>query len=588
MKRDTFRIGVALLPAVVALSLLMSVGCKKKQEEVATTTVTPPAPVRPSKVFLEIDRMLGTPEVPLSVTLGGNEVSLKKIYADAGIDLVVQQDQIDLPRLDKIRLAELHGLMSSANSLMTPPGFTKVHMLVVPEEVERPDLGVMFDFADRDANSLPREGFAVFTTLHERMDNAPAELLLTTAHELAHCFNLHHSDWEGTSYTRDATIESYSLAGTVRWKLSPNSIEHIKTHLITEVWPGQGGLPFGSVARSHLSHHQSDPPESYSVIDADSPAARGLTGPAASRKGLAREIARLREVQADPVRLSLEANQASYVVSDPVVLGVGIHNTGSEDRYVLPLLDPRYQFLNVEIRKPGDTEFRAFRSPVLGDARGVKAVRLKPGDVLHEDIKIFFGTDGWTFKEPGTYEVRADYPAGGSPTEAFDQRERVQSPVMTLQIKSATTSTDSRTVPQVLNYTRGLYLYLEGASHLKGAHATYEKIVREEPNSTVAPAARLALAQAELNPALEPGSRVAPAPDAADVEKARVYLQGLPTETLPARSVVRATEQLSVEMQKRGDAPEAARLRATARQIERQETVKDRQRMRRITTGVQP
>ena len=583
------RTGAAFL-AALTLSAAAGIGCgggKSEKPGAAATEAVPPAEVRTSRVIVEIDRMQGTPEIPASLTVGGREVSLKSIYEGSGVEVVAQQDEANLPRVDRVRLADLHGLMTAFDTVRPPAGVGKVHALVVTADEDDPaTLGIMFDFNDRDLNSLPREGFAVFASPHEALNNSPAELLLTTAHELAHCFNLHHADWEGARFGEDATVEGYSMANTVRWGLSPRSVEHLKQHQAIEVWPGQGGLPFGSVGRGHLSRHQSDPAESYSVVD--DPTARGVAGGGGALKSLARERSAVAAIEADDLRLVLEAPKSTYVVGEPIVLTVGVHNTGSRDRYVLPLLDPRYQFLNVEIRKPGETEFRAFRSAVLADARGVPADRLKPGDTRHEEIKVFFGADGWTFEKPGPYEVRADFPAGGFTSATFDrQGSRVQSPVLALQVQPATATTDRRVRPQVMRYQEGLFLFLDGASHLKSAKASLERVVRDEPNSAVAASARVALAQAELNPAPQRGSTVAAQPDDASVARAQVYLSDLPTETLPASTVVRATEQLSVEVRKR-DVQEADRLRSTARRIEREESAKDRARIRASTTRVQP
>jgi hypothetical protein len=522
--------------------------------------------------------MQGTPALQDTLAGGPADASLKKIYADAGIELDIRHDQTDLPRVDRVRLADLHNLMTSFETVPAPAGFGKVHALVVTEDEEDPrTLGIMFDFNDNDLNSLPREGFAVFASAHRDLANSAAELLLTTAHEMAHCFNLHHADWDGQSFHDHATVESYSMADTVKWALSSASARHLKMHPINEVWPGQGGLPFGTLRTGHLDSHRSDPAESFSVL-AD-PTARGVAGP--PQKALARERgATLRGVEADDLRLVLEAPKSSYLVGEPVVLTVGLHNTGSQDRYVLPLLDPRFQFLNVEFRKKNDPSFRAFRSAVLAEARGVDPARLKTGDTLHEEIKVFFGADGWTFKEPGTYEVRADFPAGASSREALsNQKERVQSPVLELVVQDATTSTDRRATRRILGYEEGLFIYLDGASHLRRAKASLEKVVQEERGSAVAAAARLALAQSELHPVPEPGSRVVPGPN---VEKAQEYLRELPTATLPTESVVRTYQKLSVEVQKRGDTGEARVLRENARRIESEEATRDRLRARRL------
>src|SRR3954471_7275767 len=86
--------------AAVALFVALA-GC-----EAPTPQQDKPAQkVAPRKVLLEIDRMAGTPAIRLEQAIKGKTVSLKAIYAEAGIDLDVREDQIDLPHQDVVSLA---------------------------------------------------------------------------------------------------------------------------------------------------------------------------------------------------------------------------------------------------------------------------------------------------------------------------------------------------------------------------------------------------------------------------------------------------------------------------------------------------
>ena len=73
-----------------------------------------PDPSGRHKVLLEIDQMIGTP--PLT----GID-KLKRIYADAGIDLDVRLDQTDLPRVETVRLGDLHASPAPVGP-RPPPG----------------------------------------------------------------------------------------------------------------------------------------------------------------------------------------------------------------------------------------------------------------------------------------------------------------------------------------------------------------------------------------------------------------------------------------------------------------------------------
>jgi len=191
-----------VLSGLLGIGCAALVGCGGGPE-----TPREPAPQALQRVLIEIDRMSGTRPVETEQTIGGQQVSLAAIYRSAGLELRVVPDRADLPRQDPIRLADLHALMTSSSSVVPQQGEWKVHALVVTEDADDPGtLGIMFDFGDEDTNDVPREAFAVFDSAHSTLPGGPVpELLLTTAHELAHAFNLHHTDWEGTSFTEDST-----------------------------------------------------------------------------------------------------------------------------------------------------------------------------------------------------------------------------------------------------------------------------------------------------------------------------------------------------------------------------------------------
>src|SRR5262249_21493652 len=107
-----------------------------KSARPARASVSPPAAtvatstVARRPVLLEIDQMQGTPPLPTERVINGATVSLKNIYAEAGLDLDVRPDQMDLPRKDTVTLADMHALMLAYRSLPVPEGALRVHVLV--------------------------------------------------------------------------------------------------------------------------------------------------------------------------------------------------------------------------------------------------------------------------------------------------------------------------------------------------------------------------------------------------------------------------------------------------------------------------
>ncbi|MGB5344433.1 MAG: hypothetical protein WBP67_20315 [Thermoanaerobaculia bacterium] len=264
------------------------------------------------------------------------------------------------------------------------------------------------------------------------------------------------------------------------------------------------------------------------------------------------------------------------------MLTAELRNVGTTRVAVSPLLNPDYQFLNVEIRRPDMDRFHRFRPAVLADARGARLRPLAPRESMLTEIRVFFGAEGWTFAEPGSYAVRADFGAGDP-----DGRDRVASNVLELEILEPARTADIRartilTQPDgQLSTQAGLYLLFEGGDHLtQGAGAVRQ--VGEEADAAQAPAARLALAMAALNPPARAGlTQEAPA-----VEQAQEYLSGILDTDLPSATLVRVQSTLARELDSQGQSEAALRIREEtireldSRSLERPEKDQLKRRMR--------
>ncbi len=516
-------------------------------------------------VVLEIDRMAGTQAIQDSQTLNDENVSLADIYEAGGVGLRIVHDQSDLERQDSIRLADLHALMIANRDVVANENEWHVHMLVVTEEADRPDtLGIMFDFGDDDDNDTPREAFAVFESAHETLPGGLVpEVLLTTAHELAHVFNLHHTDWEGQSFQGGATIESYSMTDSVLWRLSRKSVAHLTEHDERLVRPGEGNLPFTLITREHADSHESIPPEAYDVIDGERTAAR--RNPDLKRNAAVRGILPMRAARpstaSSSVELKIEAPKTTYVVGEPVIVSAVLENTGSEDASVIPQLDPEYRLLTIGIQSPNSDEMLPYRAPVIRDARRVGSKLLAPGERYTAEAKLFLSADGWTFEETGDYVVRASYPAGAEISDA-----RIVSKAITISIvpPDSEATTEARRLlmddtGRRLGKEQGLFIYLEGGDHLTHGASKLRELVDTVPTARQATSARFALGNAALNPTYDPTRRARPA---ADLDQAMRYFEGLSdADNLPTQSIERLGNQLTTELEKVDRIDDATKLR---------------------------
>jgi subtilisin family serine protease len=516
------------------------------------------------RVLLEIDRMRGTQAVSTEQTIRGKRVSLAEIYRAAGIELRIVEDQIDIPHADSIRLADLHALLITNRSLTAEEGEWHVYMLVVSEDEDSRDtLGIMFDFGENDANDMPRESFAVFESAHKGMPGGVIrEVLLTTAHELAHVFNLHHTDWDGSSFTRRATVESYSLTDTVLWRLSDASIEHFHSHPSRLVTPGTGNLPFGLITQSHAGRHKLSPRENYSVVPDDT---SNLTRRASidASAAMRTRLAPVNDISTEsPLRLRIGTAKEVYLVGEAVSLAVAVVNTSDTPQEVIPLLSPEYGFLNVLIRGPTQEQFQPFKPPVLRGARMARLSRtLAPNDVMIDDARVFFSSGGWTFATPGDYEIQATFPAD----TAFSS-DIIRSETLLVTIEPPTTEPTKRASRLLFDkgglrfgIEQGLFLYMGGGDHLSYGADRLRQLVHEFPQAAQADPAKIALANEALRPTIDQARGGRPEPR---LDEAQQYLRGLQEmENVPGVSLMRVQQRLVRELEAAGRDAEARSLR---------------------------
>lgn len=207
----------------------------------------------------EFDRMTGT-AFPTQQMINGQAVSLASIYDDAGINVDVQEDETGIQPLisedDCISDAELSALenghrhLSLFPSSLCPFQFCNTYHLygvVVDHHGEFLDVCVPGFILGKMWQGHTRSAFAIYYAMETIQTNGP-EYLRTTAHEVGHAFNLHHSDGDGTSIM----TQSDDLIGDAVFRFSDQSKDHLANHPAQCKYPGAvGGAPFTWVINDH-------------------------------------------------------------------------------------------------------------------------------------------------------------------------------------------------------------------------------------------------------------------------------------------------------------------------------------------------
>ena len=215
-----------------------------------------------SCVALEFDRMSGTTFPPQQM-VNGQVVNLETIYSDAGIPLTVEEDDtsiqpLPIPEDNCISDAELNALennyrhLSPFPSAACPFQFCKTYHLygvVVDHYGEVLDACVPEFILGKMWQGHTRSAFAIFYRMNTIQSDGAA-YLRTTAHEIGHALNLHHSDGDGTSLM----TQSDDLVGEAVYQFSDQSRDHLDNHPAQCKYPGAvGGAPFTWVVDEHAA-----------------------------------------------------------------------------------------------------------------------------------------------------------------------------------------------------------------------------------------------------------------------------------------------------------------------------------------------
>jgi len=393
-----------------------------------------------------------------------------------------------------------------------------------------------------------RTSLALFTsTLQEdlpaslRQSILPAELFRVAAHELTHCFNVHHADYDGDDFFANSTIESYSRSTTVQWTLSKRSLDHFLGHPMREVLPGSQGVTFGTITTAHDHGHQTNA-ESFIVDDSLSSGLVAVTSTAQQEA----------EIGSTALVLQLTPTKPYFVLGEPVYVKVLLTNEGRDAVGLKSPLEPEYQRLAVKINFAGVA--RPFVPAFISEFFHSEPLALAPGATISKEVPIFFDRSGWTFQEPGTYDVSARFlPSGPAKDVVLEANTRLQ--------VLAPSPREASAAETMLGHDEGLFLLFGGGDHLvKGADGL-RRILREYPSSVYAAAARPALGLATLHPTIDPYTGVRPRPRLAE---AAVLLKNILAADLPISLRLRAHAELGAAYERSGDWAASFALRLEA------------------------
>jgi hypothetical protein len=408
---------------------------------------------------IEIETEEGVAD-PSAVDFQGREVTLQSCLAEAGLEVREVGEESRIPANPRgWGISELHTLMRDFAAAELGERCWELHLLLLARSDQRGLLGIMFD----ETEVLPRQGVAVFA---EEIRSIPGidndrKLIQTSVHELGHALNLAHRFERVVGRADSTSFMNYDwryLGGNKRdeyWSrfaftFDPDELSFLRHGPRSAVIPG--GAPFHSI------RYWNEGTGGYSPYVPERP----LTG----------------------FKLTLRPPQSGRLLSfaQPVFLEVELTNETGRTLELPPvLLDAKGGFLEILIRKSQGTSTRSLASaqpftPIMQrcfDMDPQHFDTVPSGESIRNNVNLTYGTSGFAFAEPGTYEVTALL-------AVFDERTEsdliVRSETLPLRIATPKEIEEEEDAMDLFRDDVGVYLALGGNRTLTRAAEALEAI----------------------------------------------------------------------------------------------------------------
>jgi hypothetical protein len=215
-------------------------------------------------------------------------------------------------------------------------------------------------------------------------------------------------------------------------------------------------------------------------------------------------------VRDDQLVISVTTERSRYLVGEPVYVAIGLHNAGKRAERVIDSLFPEDGGVDVVITRPDgrDVPFLPYGET---DRDTASDKSLAPGEAIGNMVPIFFGGNGWTFREPGTYRIVAYFQRIAGKGEVRESRS------LPAAIDIASSAEGKSLVSehaQVSNEV-GKFLLWQAGDHLEKGQARLHMLLDRAPNLPLASYARFALGRSLSESFMDYRRHAVRAPDCA-------------------------------------------------------------------------
>lgn len=412
---------------------------------------------------IELESETGTDPLP-SWEYKGRYITVESSFEDAGFDVFNTgfRNQFPSPSSGKWDTSELHGLMSQFAQEPMDRKSWNLHLLMVQQSTMDGLLGIMFDSGELDVNRLPRQGAAVFQKPIKERPDWQRKLIQTTVHELGHSLNLAHRFERQIGRANSTSFMNYDwkfLGGgnaekfwrNFSFTFDPDELAFLRHGPIGKVIPG--GAEF------HTVPYWENPDGGY--------------------------VPYIPEVPSEDFQINLvpPSTGTLFKFAQPVLLTVElINNTGRSMELPKFLLDPKAGFLELVIKRRttlvngGGSENKTVFRPIIHrcfDMQLAQADVIPQGGKLVDNVNLTFGSAGFTFIEPGEYEVTAVFMW----QKGWQDIRTVKSNPLNIRIAYPKTDEEERDGQNLFRRDVGYYFALGGSDVLSEAEDVLNEIV---------------------------------------------------------------------------------------------------------------
>jgi hypothetical protein len=408
-------------------------------------------------VGIELEREINV-TAPPEYDFNGTNVTVESSLRMAGIDVVEVGDRSIIPyKEDGWATVELHDLMENFAQAPLSKRAWELHLLWLSQSKRDGLLGIMFD-----DDQLPRQGAAVFATeirdlvAHE----TERKLIQTTVHELGHALNLAHRFERVVGRADSISFMNYDwrYKGGNRkneyWSNFKFTFDSDELEFLRHA-PRPALIPGG--AQFHTINYWADGNGGYSPYMPEVP---------------------LRDFE---LTLSPPLNGPVFAFAQPVFLQIELKNVSGETINVPGyLLDPKAGYLEILVRRissgtPEDDSAYHFR-PVMErcfDLSPETMDYIPHNETMTNNLNITFGSGGFTFAEPGEYEITAVL---AIPNWDYGIELVTLSNTLTIRVGYPRNEEDERDALVLFRNDVGLYFALGGSDGLSKAYESLEEV----------------------------------------------------------------------------------------------------------------